>query len=132
MWGKDTKDQKASIGNYSPITSFGEILTSTARAFPVANPFPIGVSLMQATLSPQEAADLLFYLMNVMSTVSASTTTPLTRTTSSFIEEGLMLGMALEQQTRLRKDIETAISKEKSRRSGARKSTKPRSSRSKK
>jgi hypothetical protein len=34
-----------------------------------------------------------------MSTVSASTTTPSIRT-SSFIEEGLILDMALEQQTR--------------------------------
>jgi hypothetical protein len=39
----------------------------------------------------------------VMSTVSVSTTTPSTRITSSFVEEGLMLDMALEQQTRLRK-----------------------------
>jgi hypothetical protein len=53
------------------------------------------------------------------STVSASTTTPSIRTTSSFIEKGLMLDMALERQTRLRKGIETAISKEK--RSGTKK-----------
>jgi hypothetical protein len=45
---------------------------------------------------------LLFNLMNVMSTVSASMTTSLTRTTSFFIEEGLMLDMALGQQTRHR------------------------------
>jgi hypothetical protein len=32
-----------------------------------------------------------------------------TRTISSFIEEGSMLGMALEQQTRLRKDIEISV-----------------------
>lgn len=37
---------------------------------------------------------------DAMSTVSASTTTPSIRTTSSFIEEGLTLDMALEQQTR--------------------------------
>ena len=73
---------------------------------------------MQAILSPQEAGDLLFYLMNVMSTVSASTTTPSIARTSSFIEEGWMLDMALGQQTRLRNAIETAISKEQFRRSG--------------
>jgi hypothetical protein len=43
--------------------------------------------------------------------VNASTTTPSIKTISSFIEEGSMLGMALEQQTRLRKDIETAKGK---------------------
>jgi hypothetical protein len=88
MW-PGTKDQKALIGNYSPSTSVGEILYSLAVAFPAANPFPIGASLMQATLSPQEAADLLFYLMNVMSTVSASTTTPSIKTISSFNRRGL-------------------------------------------
>src|ERR1700716_734531 len=129
MWGKDTKDQKASIGNYSPSTSVGEILKGTARAFPVANPFPIGASLMQATLSPQEAADLLFYLMNAMSTVSASTTTPSMARISSFIEEGLMVDTALEQQTRLKNAIETHISKEKQRTSGRKQSTSKRSKR---
>jgi hypothetical protein len=64
-------------------------LTSMAVAYPAISPCPIGESLMQGTLSPQEAADLLFYLMNVMSTASAATTTPLTKTTYSFIEEGL-------------------------------------------
>ena len=61
---------------------------------------------------------MLFYLMNVMSTVSASTTTPSMARTSSFTEEGWMLDMALGQQTRLRNAIETAISKEQFRRSG--------------
>jgi hypothetical protein len=48
----------------------------TALVFSAASQFPVGESLMQAILSPQEAGDLLFYLMNVMPTVSASTTTP--------------------------------------------------------
>jgi hypothetical protein len=56
------------------------------------------------------AADLLFYLMSAMSTVNANTTTPSIKTISSFIEEGSMLGMALEQQSRLRTGIETVIS----------------------
>jgi hypothetical protein len=64
-----------------PNISVGEILLRMADA--AARQFPIGESLMQAILSPQEAADLLFYLMNAMSTASASTTTPSTRTTSS-------------------------------------------------
>jgi hypothetical protein len=46
-----------------------------------------------------------------MSTASAPTTAPLTKPTYSFIEEDLILGMALEQQTRLKKGIETAISR---------------------
>jgi len=58
-------------------------------------PVPVGESLMQDILSPQEAGDLLFYLMNVMSTVSASTTTLSMARTSSFTEEGWMLDMAL-------------------------------------
>jgi hypothetical protein len=59
MWGSDTKDSKENIGPSSPSTSVGEILYGLAVAYPAANPFPIGGSLMQATLSPQEAADLL-------------------------------------------------------------------------
>jgi hypothetical protein len=70
-------------------------LNDTARVFPAASQFPVGESLMQAILSPQEAGDLLFYLMNVMSTVSASTTTLSMARTSSFTEEGWMLDMAL-------------------------------------
>ena len=123
MW-LGTKVSKENIGPFSASTSVGEILYSLAVAYPAATPFPVGMSLMQATLSPLEAADLLFYLMNVMSTVSASTITPSTRTTSSFIEEGLMLDMALRQQTRLRSAIETAISEEKQRRNGAKRNTK--------
>jgi hypothetical protein len=46
-----------------------------------------------------EAADLL-YLMSATSRVNANTTTPSIKTISSFIEEGSMLGMALEQQSR--------------------------------
>jgi hypothetical protein len=132
MWGRDTKDSKESTGPSFPSTSVGEILLRMADAFPAATPFPIGASLMQVILSPQEAADLLFYLMSAMSTVSASTTTPSIKTISSFIEEGSMLGMALDQQTRLRKGIETAISKEKQRRNGTRGNTKPKSRRLKK
>jgi hypothetical protein len=78
------------------------------------------------------AADLLFYLMSAMSTVNARPTTPSIKTISSFIEEGPMLDMALDQQTRLRKGIETAISKEKQRRNGIKSSTKPKSKSSKK
>jgi hypothetical protein len=44
---------------------------------------------------PAGSGDLLFYLMNVMSTVSARTTTPSMARTSSFTEEGWMLDMAL-------------------------------------
>jgi hypothetical protein len=77
------------------------------------------------------AADLLFYLMSAMSTVNANTTTPSIKTISSFIEEGSMLGMALEQQSRLRKGIETVISKEKLPKSETRNNTKPKSKRSK-
>jgi hypothetical protein len=121
MWGKDTKERKESIGNSSVSSSVGEILYSLAVAYPAATPFPIGMSLMQATLSPLEAADLLFYLMNVMSTVSASTTTPSTRTTSSFIEEGWILDMAAEE---LEERYEKATSKEKQRKSGTRNNTK--------
>jgi hypothetical protein len=73
---------------------------------------------------------MLFNLMNVMSTMSASMTTSSTRTTSSFVEEGLMLNMALGQPTRLGSAIETAISKEKQRRNGAKRNTKPKSSNS--
>ena len=76
-----------------PIT----VRASLAVAYPAATPFPIGASLMQVTLSPQEAADLLFYLMNVMSTVSASTTTPSTETTSFSIEEVLTNCYGLER-----------------------------------
>ena len=128
MW-RDTKASKENTGPSSASTSVGEILYSLVVAFPAASPFPIGASLMQATLSPQEAADLLFYLMNAMSTVSASTTTPSMARISSFIEEGLMLDTALEQQTRLKNAIETHISKEKQRTSGRKQSTSKRSKR---
>jgi hypothetical protein len=77
-------------------------------------------------------ADLLFYLMSAMSTVNDNTTTPSIKTISSFIEEGSMLGMALEQQRRSGKGIETAISKQNKRRSGTKSSTKPKSKSSKK
>jgi hypothetical protein len=43
-------------------------------------------------------ADLLFYLMSAMSTVNDNTTTPSIKTISSFIEEGSMLGMALNSR----------------------------------
>jgi hypothetical protein len=111
--------------------SVGEILRRTGDAYPAASPFPIGASLMQVTLSPQQAADLLFYLMSAMSTVSASTTTHSTKTIYSFIEEGLMLDMALEQQTNLKSAIETAISEATPRKSGIRNNTKSKSKRSK-
>jgi hypothetical protein len=87
--GQRYKGEKVNTGPSSASTSVGAILTSMAVAYPAISPCPIGESLMRATLSPQEAADLLFYLMNVMSTASAATTTPLTKTTYSFIEEGL-------------------------------------------
>src|SRR5258706_6960276 len=83
MW-LGTKISRESTGLSSPSTSVGEILLRTADAFPAASPFPIGESLMQVTLSPQEAADLLFYLMSAMSTVSARPTTPSIKTISSF------------------------------------------------
>lgn len=86
--------------------------------------FPIGASLMQAILSPQEAADLLFYLMNVMSTVSASTTTASTAPISSFIDEASTLDMVLAQLTSLKSDTETITSEVRQRKSGARNSTK--------
>jgi hypothetical protein len=70
-------------------------------------------------------------MMSAMSTVNANTTTPSIKTISSFIEEGSMLGMALEQQSRLRKGIETVISKEKLPKSETRNNTKPKSKRSK-
>jgi hypothetical protein len=101
--GQRYKGEKVNTGPSSASTSVGAILTSMAVAYPAISPCPIGESLMQGTLSPQEAADLLFYLMHVMSTASASTRTPLTKPTYSLIEEGLMLGMALEQQTRLKR-----------------------------
>jgi hypothetical protein len=125
MW-LGTKDSKENIGPISQSTSVGEILYSLAVAYPAATPFPIGASLMQATLSPQEAADLLFYLMNVMSTVSASTTTPSTARTFSSIDAGLMFAMDPAQRTRLKSASETHISKAKPRKSGAKKYTKPR------
>ena len=56
----------------SASTSVGEILYSLAVAYPAANTFPIGESLMQAILSPQEAADLLFFLISAMSMVNAT------------------------------------------------------------
>src|SRR5450631_1631489 len=125
MW-LGTKATKANIGRSSASSSVGEILYSLAVAYPAATPFPIGASLMQATLSPQEAADLLFYLMNVMSTVSASTTTPSTARTFSSIDAGLMFAMDPAQRTRLKSAIETHISKAKPRKGGAKKYTKPR------
>jgi hypothetical protein len=62
---------------------------------------------------------------------NVSTTTPSIKTVSSFIEEGSMLDMALGQQTRLRKGIEIATSKEQQRRNGVKESTKPKSKKSK-
>ena len=122
-----------SIGGRSyPSSSVGEILKSTALAYPPAKPFPIGGSLMRAILSPQEAADLLFYLMNVMSTVSVSTTTPSTRTTCCSTGAASIYDMDPEQRTRLRNAIETAISKGRQRKSEARKNMKSGSKRSKK
>jgi hypothetical protein len=82
MWGNDTKVSKENTGPSSASTSVGEILYATARAFPVANPFPIGESLMQVILSPQEAADFLYFLMNVISMESARMITPSTEPTS--------------------------------------------------
>jgi hypothetical protein len=120
MW-LGTKDSKENIGPISQSTSVGEILYSLAVAYPAATPFPIGASLMQATLSPQEAADLLFYLMNVMSTVSASTTTPSTARTFSSIDAGLMFAMDPAQRTRLKSAIETHISKAKPRKGWSKK-----------
>ena len=108
--------------------SVGAILSDTARVFPAAKEFPIGESLVQATLSPQEAADLLFYLMNVMSTVSARTTTPSTAPISYSTNVDLMTAFDSAQRMRLRRDIETTISKAKPRKSGGPKTTKPRSS----
>src|SRR5450755_1416846 len=125
MW-LGTKATKENIGPSLASSSVGEILYSLAVAYPAATPFPIGASLMQAILSPQEAADLLFYLMNVMSTVSASTTTPSTEPTLSSTNAGLMSDMGLVRLTTSKSDIETFTSKAKQRRSGARKNTKPR------
>jgi hypothetical protein len=53
--------------------------------------------------------NLLFYLMNVMSTVSASTITPSTERISSSIVEGSMKDMLQEQLMLLRVGIEKAI-----------------------
>src|SRR5450755_3190351 len=100
MW-LGTKATKANIGRSSASSSVGEILYSLAVAYPAATPFPIGESLMQATLSPQEAADLLFYLMNVMSMVSASTITPSTKPTLSSTNAGLMSDMGLVRPERV-------------------------------
>src|ERR1700730_213670 len=47
MW-LGTKVSKENIGLFSASTSVGEILYSLAVAYPAANPFPIGESLMQA------------------------------------------------------------------------------------
>jgi hypothetical protein len=77
---------------------------------------------------PREGADLLFYLVSAMSTASASMITASKARISSFIEEGLMLDTALEQQTRF---IETATSGEKPRGNGRKPSTKKSSKRSK-
>jgi hypothetical protein len=103
MW-PGTEDLKENIGASSANSSVGEISYSLAVAFPAANPCAIGGSLMQVTLSPQETPDLLFYLMNVMSTANANTTTPSTKTTSSSTATGLMPGLDPERQTRLWND----------------------------
>jgi hypothetical protein len=86
---------------------------------------------MQVILSPQEAADFLYFLMNVISMESARMITPSTEPISYSTGAVSIHDMDPAQRTRLKSAIETVISKEKSRKSGARKNTKPKSSKSK-
>jgi|SRR5450631_1091295 hypothetical protein len=127
MW-LGTEDSKESTGPSLVSTSVGEILLRMADVFPATKAFPIGDMLMQATLSPQAAADLLFYLTHLMSTCNAS---------DVIIRDGgqmqglsttevSMHDMVLEQQRRSNNDMTTYTSKAKPRKSGAKGNTKQR------
>jgi hypothetical protein len=120
----DTEEEKENIGDSSASISVAEILQSTADAFPAASQFPIGESLTQAILSPLEAADLLYYLMSVMLTVSTAIATEAIRTTSITIGKDWMPDMEPAQRKSLKSAIETATSKGRQRRNGRSGSTK--------
>src|SRR6266436_8566202 len=100
------------------IGGVGAIFNDTARVFPAVNQFPIGESLTQVILSPQEAADFLYFLMSVISMESVRMITPSTAPISYSIEEDWTHDMDPAQRTRLRSAIETVISKAKSRKNG--------------
>jgi hypothetical protein len=124
MWHRDTPASKEPIGNDFQSISVAEILRSTADAFPAASRFPIGESLTQVTLSPLEAADLLFYLMNAISMASVGIATAEMRATLKRMPEGWTPDMDPAQRQGLRSAIATAISKAKPRKSGRRANTK--------
>jgi hypothetical protein len=63
MWDSDTKEPRESTGPFSASTSVGEILKRTGDAYPAISQSPIGESLMQVTLSPQEAGSGGFALL---------------------------------------------------------------------
>jgi hypothetical protein len=87
MW-LGTRGSKENTGRSSPNISVGAIFNDTARVFPAEKQSPIGESLMQVILSPQEAADFLYFLMNVISMESARMITPSTAPIS-FYRRGL-------------------------------------------
>jgi hypothetical protein len=121
MWGSATKVSEESTGFSSVSTSVGAIFIrfGTCILYPAANECQIGESLMQVTLSPQAATDLLFYLMKPTSMASVHMTMPSTARTFSSTDAGMMLDMDPEQRMRLKSAIETVIPKARSRRSGA-------------
>jgi hypothetical protein len=67
MW-PGTTDSKENTGPCYPSISVGAILCDLALVFLAVRKLPIGVSSMQAILSPQEVADFLFFLMSEIST----------------------------------------------------------------
>jgi hypothetical protein len=84
--------------------------------------------LIQATLAPQEAADLLFYLMNVVSTVSARYDNAFKQNHLLLYRRGLDTRYGIGTAEALEEHIAIHTSEAKQPKSGARKSTKPRSS----
>jgi hypothetical protein len=124
MWGRDTAASKDDIGSDFPSISAAEILRGTADAFPVAAQFPIGESLTQVTLSPLEAADLLFYLTHAMSMLSVATAIGKTQITLKGIDEDLIFDMDPAQRTSLKSAIETATSRGRQPKNGHRANTK--------
>jgi hypothetical protein len=132
MWANAIEASKENTGPSSPSISVGAILNDLAPVYPAVTRFYIGPSLMQAILSPQETADFLFFLMSEMSTVNAGTTTRSMAIISYFIDAGWRPVMEEAHLIRLRRDIEMSTSRAKPRKSGARKSTKSKSRKSKK
>lgn len=131
MWGNDTKDSRESIGQHYPSMSVAEILYDMGLAYPVVSQFPIGESLTQVILFPQEVADLHFFLMKLMFMASARTTTPSTKTTSCCTDASWTPAMGQALLISLKNAIETPTSKAKPQKSGAKKNTKSKSKRSK-